>query len=417
MKIIAIVPVYNNEKTIAECIQKIKVHCNDIIVVNDGSTDLTGNILQHIDITEIISFPYNKGKGEALKAGFERASVLGFTHAITVDADGQHSPDDIQLFIERIKENPHAIWIGNRILQHKMNKKVPLRSRFGRKFGNFWYKFNTGIKLNDTQCGFRVYPLQEILKIKSKGRRYEYEQDLLLKAAWNGIIVKEIDVHILYQSKDEAVSHFRPVRDFLLISKINSSAAMMRIFFPFLLKNSEGSTWKERLVAFIKHELKANTTPRRAAASVGAGVFIGIFPIHGIQIISIIGIAHFVRLNKPLALLGLCVSSPPMIPLLLLSTIATGKLILPDNSTAFIIAQTITQNIIEFCVGGLTHYFPVTIHLFKNFSRLIVEYGVEFIVGSIVLSFPAGILSYLFTLPIFKQYAKFKYDNPRVLDF
>lgn len=380
--IVAVIPTYNNACTIAEVISGVKKFLTDIIIINDGSTDNTAEVLTQFDGIEIISFPENRGKGIALRAGFEKAAELGFTHAITVDGDGQHLTDDISFFIVKVHAEPDTLWVGNRTLAYEKGDNPPTRSNFGRKFGNFWYRFNTGIKLHDTQCGFRAYPLNGIMPLKCKGERYEYEQEVLIKAAWSGLHVSEVPIRLYYLPADKEVSHFRPFRDFMRVSKVNSIAALTRIFLPLKALDVPGNTWREKIIALAKHELKANTSPIKAASSVSVGVFMGIFPIHGFQVATLMGLSFLFRLNRPLAFLGVCVSSPPFLPLLIVVAVAIGRLVLPSDI--------------------------ITINGQKT-AEIVVQGAIEFVVGSIILSIIASIATYFITFPLFNQLAKTRF--------
>jgi glycosyltransferase involved in cell wall biosynthesis len=375
-----IIPTYNNSNTVAEVIDSVKRYCSDIIVVNDGSTDETAEILSRIQDIVTVNFPVNKGKGFALIAGFEKALEYSFTHAITIDSDGQHVPEDIALLLEKVKTDPDAIWIGNRILPCTASAGQPGRSSFGRRFSNFWFRFSTGIRLHDTQCGFRAYPLQQTLILQCKGGRYEYEQDVLIKAAWRGIPVKEVNVTLYYLPEEKRVSHFRPFRDFVRIGRINSQAAMIRIFLPHDMLELPGGTWVEKIRILIRHELKAHSSPHKASFSLAAGVFLALFPIHGIQIITLMAISPFLKLNRPLAFLGLCVSTPPVLPFIIWAAIELGSQVLPAH-------------------------FP----FLSMLDTVIVRGIIEFTVGSIILSFGMGILAYFVSYPFFKHVVKGKF--------
>ena len=377
--IAAIIPTYNNACTIAEVISGVRKFLTGVIVINDGSTDTTAEELMQCDGIEIISFPENRGKGVALRAGFEKATERGFTHVITIDGDGQHLTDDISVFIEKIYKEPDTLWVGNRTLAYEKGDKPPARSSIGRKFGNFWYRFSTGIKLHDTQCGFRAYPLNGIMSLKCKGERYEYEQEVLIKAAWSGVAVSEVPIKLYYLSAEKVVSHFRPFRDFMRVSKVNSVAALTRIFLPFKALDVPGNTWREKIIALAKHELKANTSPKKAASSVSVGVFIGIFPIHGLQVITLLGLTFLFRLNRPLAFLGVCVSSLPFLPLLIVIAVAVGRLVLPPDI--------------------------ITIHGQKT-AEMVAHGAIEFVVGSIILSIVVSLATFFITFPLFNQLAK-----------
>ena len=155
-----IIPTYNNAKTLNRVLNGVLKYTNNIIVVNDGATDETSKILEAYSQLEIITISPNKGKGNALRVGFKKALALGFKNAITIDSDGQHFPEDITQFIEYLNQsaNKNLLLIGSRNMSQE---GVPKKSSFGNKFSNFWFWFETGIKLQDTQSGFRLYPFQK----------------------------------------------------------------------------------------------------------------------------------------------------------------------------------------------------------------------------------------------------------------
>ena len=374
---VAVIPTYNNAGTILSVISETKKLIQDIIIINDGSTDDTKTILQSPGPSSgkitVINFDRNSGKGSALRAGFRRASELGFTHAITLDADGQHDPADIPAFLGRIAAEPETLWIGDRVLVKEPTEE-PARSAAGRKFGAFWYKFITGIDIRDTQCGFRAYPLSAARALKCAGERYEFEQEVLVKAAWSGIPVKPVQVHLFYAAKGGEVSHFRPVRDFLRIFKVNSKAALIKLFVPFLILENPGATWRQKVVALFRHELRRNTTPRQAAFSLTLGVFVGILPIYFFQVASLVVLSFFTRINRPLAFLGVSVSSPPFLPVLIPLTIATGKLVVPLSWT-----------------GAFSRF---------HYSYL-VKWGIDWFFGSIILAFVFAGVCWAVSYPLF----------------
>ena len=154
-KVCVIIPTYNNAGTIVQVISDVTAYCQDVIVVNDGSTDETAVILQRLPMPiTLVSYPQNRGKGHALVKGFRKAKELGFSHAITIDADGQHFADDIPILLNKMEEKPEAIIVGCRNLTEK---NMPRQNTFANKFSNFWFRLQTGIDLPDTQSGFRLY--------------------------------------------------------------------------------------------------------------------------------------------------------------------------------------------------------------------------------------------------------------------
>ena len=151
LRCVVIMPTYNNAGTIATVISDVKAFTDDVIVVNDGSTDDTKNILSSIEDIKVIDYPNNKGKGYALKLGLKKAYEWGYRYAITIDSDGQHYADDIPTFIDKIEEKPDSLLIGARNLTAE---NMPSKNTFANRFSNFWYKVETGQELSDTQSGF-----------------------------------------------------------------------------------------------------------------------------------------------------------------------------------------------------------------------------------------------------------------------
>jgi glycosyltransferase involved in cell wall biosynthesis len=167
----------------------------------------------------VISYPHNRGKGYALRQGLARAHALGYQHAISIDSDGQHFADDLPGFLEALERHAGAVVIGQRNMDQE---NVPGKSNFGRNFSNFWFAFETGVRLNDTQSGYRLYPVGKLQQMTFFTSKFEFEIEVLVRAAWAGIDIVEIPVKVFYSEKGKRVSHFRPVRDFTRISILNT---------------------------------------------------------------------------------------------------------------------------------------------------------------------------------------------------
>ena len=136
LEIVVVIPTYNNGKTLAAVIEEVCRYADDIIVVNDGSTDDTANILEQYPAIRTITHPVNKGKGTALKHGLSQAKKEGFRYAITIDSDGQHFASDIPCFIEAIEKEPDTLLVGARNLA---SDNMPVKNTFANKFSNFWF--------------------------------------------------------------------------------------------------------------------------------------------------------------------------------------------------------------------------------------------------------------------------------------
>ena len=213
-----ILPTFNNSGTLADVVERTLKVCPDVIVVNDGSTDNTQAILCGLDVT-VLNQDRNRGKGKALKTGLAYAAQNGFTHAVTIDSDGQHFPEDIPAMIETSMQHPDDIIVGCRNLT---TENMPRQNTFANRFSNFWFRLQTSRKLEDTQSGFRVYPLDSLHGMGLITSRYEAELELLVFAAWHGVDVQGVPVHVWYAPVGERVSHFRPFWDFFRISVLNT---------------------------------------------------------------------------------------------------------------------------------------------------------------------------------------------------
>ena len=222
-------PTYNNAGTVLLVVQRVLSVLKDVIVVNDGCTDNTEEVLKEVaDQITIVHYEKNRGKGYALKKGFEKARELGYDYAITIDSDGQHYPEDIPLFIDVCEKNPDALIIGSRNLRQE---NMPEKNTFANKFSNFWFRIQTGVNMPDTQTGYRLYPLKKLPNLWMLTSRYESELELLVFSAWKDIKLIPIDIKVFYPDKDQRVTHFRPFWDFFRISVLNTFLTLGAIFY------------------------------------------------------------------------------------------------------------------------------------------------------------------------------------------
>ena len=231
-----VIPCYNNGKTVADVVRQAMEYCEDVIVVNDGSTDHTamafethGRASLQNDIT-VITHPVNKGKGKALTTGFRAAMEKGFRYAITMDADGQHYACDLPAFADALSTHSNTLIVGSRQFDQP---NMPSKNSFANRFSNFWFTVQTGQKLPDTQTGYRLYPLNKMGKMKLFTSRYEAELSLLVRSAWRGIEILPIPINVYYPPKEERVSHFRPGVDFFRISVLNTFLTFAAILYGY----------------------------------------------------------------------------------------------------------------------------------------------------------------------------------------
>lgn len=231
--ICVVIPTYNNEGTITAVVQATLQECSDVIVVNDGSTDGTRDILHGMEGITLVEYAENRGKGYALKCGFRRALQMGFAYAITLDGDGQHYPDDIALFLKANQQHPGALILGSRQMD---GIERSLGSRFANEFSNFWFYVQTGRRLADTQTGYRLYPLKKLHGLELLTSRYEAELELLVQASWHGVEIVPINIKVYYPPLAERVSHFRPIRDFARISVLNTVLCFLAVVYGLPLR-------------------------------------------------------------------------------------------------------------------------------------------------------------------------------------
>jgi glycosyltransferase involved in cell wall biosynthesis len=318
---IAVIPTYNNADTVSGIISDVRQYVDTVLVVNDGSTDSTQKILDNIPGIITIGYAENKGKGYAIKTALKKAEELGFRYAITIDSDGQHMPGDIPVFMERIEQVPDSLLIGERNLKAD---NMPARNTFANKFSNLWYRIETGQRLSDTQSGFRLYPLHRLNGMKFISRRYEFEVEVIVRAAWHGIHVENIPIRVYYPPEDKRISHFRPFKDFLRISLLNTLLVLfaLLVYHPWkFVKSLKRQNIKAFFDRQIIHSAESNL---QMATSIGWGIFCGIIPVWGYQMIFAGISAHFLRLNKIVAVVFSNISIPPMIPVILYASMCVG---------------------------------------------------------------------------------------------
>lgn len=377
MKYCVIIPTYNNERTLESVISGVLTRTRDIIIVNDGSTDGTKQILEKFRDLKVIDYLPNRGKGHAIRMAFRAATESGFKYAITIDSDGQHFPSDIDSFLTKCEADPEALIVGSRILDPQ---KVSKGSRFANRFSNFWFRVLTGIRLSDTQTGFRLYPLDLIRNMKFYTNKYEFELEILVRAAWQRINVTSVPIQVFYPPKKERISHFRPFTDFVRISILNLILFLIAILYvkPFSFIRY---LTRENIREFINNNIfLAKDTNLQISLAVALGIFTGILPIWGFQLLLALVLAHLFRLSKLITGVAANISIPPNIPMLLFLSYITGGIVMGTGSS------------IKFSTN-------LTV---KSFETNLMQY----LVGSVVLSVVAGIAAGLITFFILQIFRK-----------
>lgn len=374
-RVCVLIPTYNNAGSLKQVISDVSAYCDDILVVNDGSTDHTETIIDEFSTLHKINYHPNKGKGWALRQGFAMAKSKGFEYAITIDSDGQHFASDLPQFLDKLDEEKNAIIIGAR----NMNQEsVPGGSSFGNRFSNFWFKLETGINVPDTQSGYRLYPLEKLAEISYFTTKYEFEIEVMVRAAWQGINVCAVPVNVYYAPAGERVSHFRPYKDFLRISVLNTFLVLISFLYikprDIIRDIRSGVFWNK----LGKLMMVPGESDLRKAVSLGFGVFMGIFPIWGFQLITAIFVSFLLKMNKALVILGANISIPPMIPFVVFGSYKIGAYWMGSRAMEFDFTKKITMEAVK-----------------NNLE--------QYLYGSITLAFLAGIFFGLLSYFIFKM--------------
>lgn len=354
-KCCVLLPTYNNQNTLIRVIDEVILYTTNIIIINDGSDDSTAEILRSYPQLTIIEYSKNIGKGWALRQGFKKAIELGYLSAISLDTDGQHFPKDLEAMLLRSIANPGCLIIGAR----NMNQtNVPTKSSFGNKFSNFWFKLETGNEMPDTQSGYRFYPLHEMREISFYTIKFEFEIEVLVRAAWSGIPIISEPVSVFYPDKNERISHFRPLKDFTRISILNTVLVFItfvyikpRDFFRYIKKKNLASLIRD-------HLLKPNESNTSKSISVALGLFFGIAPFWGFQMILIFIISKYFKLNTALSLIVSNISFPPFIPLIIYFSYKFGALLNINNQVQLdfskqINIEMIHHNFFQYFIGAL----------------------------------------------------------------
>jgi glycosyltransferase involved in cell wall biosynthesis len=352
MGICVIVPTYNNHKTVARVIESVLEYSNDVIVVNDGATDDTQGILNQFgDRIYRIDYSPNRGKGYALRMGFQKALDLGYHYAITIDSDGQHFANDIPKFIEVHRTHPDAVIMGARNLEAE---GMPAKNGFANRFSNFWFRLQTGIYMPDTQTGFRLYPLNKIANINFFTTRFEFEIEVIVKLAWRDVPFVSVPIQVTYDL-EERVSHFRPGPDFTRISFLNAWFTILTAAYHLPRR----LLLKGKLLQLIKEEaIKPEESNLRKAASIGFGFFMGVLPIWGFQLLVGIPTSIFLRMNKVLFITAANISLPPLIPFIIFFSYLMGQPFFDNEMITYdqideMTLDNIHDNFMQYATGGV----------------------------------------------------------------
>jgi uncharacterized protein (DUF2062 family) len=379
-RVAVLAPSYNNAATLPAVLDAIRAHTPDVIVIDDGSTDSTPEILKHHPDLVVISHPHNLGKAAAMRTGFARASQLGFTHCLTIDTDGQHDPADIPKLIDLSQQHPDALILGTR---DTSIRGYPRRNRLGRWASNVLIWLHSGLRVRDSQCGLRVYPLA-VTRLPTRATRYGYETEVLVRCGWAHVPVVESTIWCVYEIRTGRVSHFKPLAD-----SVRATGMHARLLARSLMAwrterlgraddRSTTGTIVERLLRWFSpmrawRAIHADAAERkRFAAALSLGVLIANLPLYGVQTFLSLALAKRFGLHPLAVVAGSHLSTPPVGPMLVVAAIATGHLILHGRP------------------ASLAEFDPTRI----GYLELLRRVAIEWTLGSIVCGLSLALITF-----------------------
>jgi len=347
---VIVVPTYNHRDGVAAVLDGLVPLGLPIIIVDDGSTDDTLEVLDlwqsansRAPITRI-RHSHNRGKADALRTGFAAAAMCkGVTHAVTIDSDGQLDPADIPLLLAHARQEPDALIIGTRPARMA---NCPRRCEIGRCFASLAVLSQTGRRLADTQCGLRVYPLALTQAGHARAGRYAFEAEIIARALWSGFGIIEVPVRCTYRAKGDAgrVSYFRPFVDSIRQLVVHGRLIVLALL-PWTRSRARPT---QPAVGILDAAFRAARwlNPARCilgvrssslgklelAAALGIGVWIGTLPFFGFHTAMCLYVAWKLNLHPAATVLGSQVSIPPVGIALGVSSIWVGHFLLTGRA-------------------------------------------------------------------------------------
>jgi len=351
------IPVYNNSATLRSvvegCLRMLPGH---VVVVDDGSTDAdVKSILNGLDVV-LLTHSANLGKGAAIMTASGYVEDNGGVHMITIDADGQHDPADMDRFFPYLAHDDDVMLVGARDFGASAN--VPAGSRFGRRFANFWLRVEAGVSVSDCQSGFRSYPVRHINRLRFRGVRYDFEAEVLARAAWAGLEIRDVDISVSYPPPGERISHFKPLFDNFMLTHRHILLIHRRLL-PWPHKKL---VKRDRLdYKLLLHPskvmqmlLREHSTPGGLAVAAGVGVFLGAVPLLFVHSLVILYVSSRLNLNKLMALNTQHLCMPPVVPAICieLGYYLRNGVLLTDLSFETVFVQ-FGDRLLEWFIGSL----------------------------------------------------------------
>ncbi len=377
---VVVVPTYNNAATLTDILDRIECIGVAMIVIDDGASDDTPSILKqwvgqkHSVYVKVLTHQKNQGKAAALMTGFSGARRLGYTHAVTMDTDGQLSPEDIPAMLAAAKSSPDALVLGRR---STTTPGLPQSNLIGWYTSGLGIWVETGVALIDSQCGLRIYPLRLFDHVQCRVGRFGFEAEIIARALWAGFSIIEVPVACEYPPQDQSVSHFRPVKDGIKGFFMHWALAIRRLIpwpMPQVITTDSNNkveksvlTGRESWLHWISpltwwRQIRDSRLSQLIMASdVGLGAFMACMPLGWWIIPAVLYSSKRLHHNLWVTALGATLALPPMGDELAKVSITIGHLLthlgLPDFSLAMPGTHTLSQVLLTFpvswCVGGV----------------------------------------------------------------
>jgi uncharacterized protein (DUF2062 family) len=348
------IPTYNNpltlEQVVVDCLRETDL---PVLVVDDGSDLPVENLFRqkeillsmHVGRLQILRFVKNRGKGAAIQAAIADSLKRGFTHLLTMDADGQHLAREVKTLVSVSKEEPLDLILANRTL---VGMNVPLNIPARRRVSHFLVRHEAETRIRDSGSGFRIYPLVHVQNMRFWSKRFDFEIEVLIRLLWKSVTIREVDAEVCHTEPKIEVSRFHRFTHNVRVSILNSVLATLAL-------------------------LKTHRTPGEVGAAVGAGVFIGCTPFFGFHTFLAIVLSFFFRLNFVYVWLGTQISNPFLAGFLTVASVGVGKYMIKSSSQTlggfsldWLIGSVLVGGVLGI-VSGFASYF-VANKVRSNFS-------------------------------------------------
>lgn len=346
-RFLVVAPTYNNASTLMDVVHAIEAMGLPVLIVNDGSTDETATLLkgwaEPIRGRHVISYEANQGKAAALRRGFAEAQRLGFTHAATIDTDSQHDPADLHGLLALARENINAIVVGVRSIS---TDNYPAKSRVGRRVSNLLVRLLGGIRVDDSQCGLRVYPLAELAQLHTRAGRYAFETEVLIRAGWANMKVVQVPIRCIYFDGNRRVSHFKPWRDSISASLMHMKLIARSLLpwranklRPVTAEDATGTIFERVLrwmnpIPTIRAARRDATARESFARSLGTGLFFAFLPPLGFKTVTCLAVSRLAKLQPTIVLAASSLQTPPVGIALAVVALNAGHLLLTGSLLA-----------------------------------------------------------------------------------